>query len=54
MAQTAFKNFSVRIPLPLVEKLDAMSKAQERPRGYFVRKAVEEFLKPGRDVKVKK
>jgi len=41
--------FSVRLDPEIVKKLKAIAAKEDRPVGYIVRKAIEEYLKRGND-----
>jgi len=37
-------NFSIRVPLEIKEKLDALAKAVDRPRNYLIAEAIERYV----------
>jgi RHH-type rel operon transcriptional repressor/antitoxin RelB len=40
---------SIRLPKKLEEELDLISKRTERPKSYFIRKALEQYLEDLKD-----
>lgn len=43
---------SIRLPKKLEEELDLISKRTERPKSYFIRKALEQYLEDLKDYMV--
>jgi len=43
---------SVRLPKPLVDRLDSIAKETERPRTYIIQKALESYMEDYADLQV--